>query len=100
VLKGFGIMKFFDGVYGADHTRGIDTKTQVLSILFKDTEIQKPSAILIGDTVYDAEGAKNSGIDAGIVLYGFGRKEDFAGFDIKFFCETPADVVKKITGAR
>lgn len=97
ILELMGIARYFDGIYG---NNGIDRmhKAEVLEALFSECGIAKEESILIGDTVFDVEGAKLCGIATGIVNYGFGRKEDFGEYlsDISFFADTARELPELI----
>lgn len=89
ILMNFSLMQYLDGgVYGADSSKGIYTKTDVLNQLFNQTKANKSDSILIGDTLYDVEGAEDVGIKVGVVLYGFSPKEKFSGKKVEFFVDT------------
>ena len=77
ILKQFGIEELFDVVAGADPERHIDTKEEVLYDLFgRISDIKKEDMLLVGDSIFDAEGAKNTGIKCLAVEYGFGDADD------------------------
>jgi phosphoglycolate phosphatase len=80
ILKRFDIFDYFDYIGAAtlDHKR--DKKSEVLEYLIKEiglSENQRQELLLVGDTVYDFEGAKFSGVDFLGVLYGYGKEADF-----------------------
>lgn len=91
-----GIRRFFTAVYGSRDEIGRISKTQVLNELCKDYSINKENAVLIGDTHFDAEGAKEAGINVAIVKYGFGDMQKLKEFDVKFYAESPRQVVEYI----
>jgi len=77
VLEKFGLLEYFDEVVGSTPDGGIDTKLEVLNEVFRRLEIKsKEEAVLLGDTHFDADGAKEAGIDCIGVNYGFGTKEE------------------------
>lgn len=68
ILEKFDLTSELDEVVGASADGKIDTKIQVLQEAFRRMEAQCPdfskeNAVLIGDTHYDADGAKEGGID-------------------------------------
>lgn len=95
ILKNFGIFDLFDGVYGVNTAEGLFTKTDVLKRLFEETAADKSQSILIGDTIYDADGAKDVGIKVGIVLYGFGTRQSLEGRKVEFFVDTVEELFDK-----
>lgn len=90
IARGFGIADFFDGIYGTDDARGIISKTDVLSTLLSDHGFSKEDCVMIGDTVYDVNGALDVGIDFGPVFYGFGKRDFLQAQKAAFFAETVA----------
>lgn len=79
LLEKFGILEYFDNVYGADFSAGRVEKTDVLRYALADSRENPGEALLIGDTVYDVEGALAVGIDCLAVTYGFGAERDLTG---------------------
>lgn len=76
VLGHFGLLKFFDVVVGIDQQESL-TKADTIDIALDTVkETNKENVVLVGDSVYDAEGAKEANVDFIGVLYGFGLKEE------------------------
>jgi phosphoglycolate phosphatase len=96
VLNNFGILGYFDGVYGVDPPRNIYTKLDVLNQLFSTHDIDKERCVLVGDTIYDVNGARHAGIKIGIVLYSFSKKKDFEGMEIDFFVQSVEEIYPSI----
>lgn len=81
ILKKFEIDGLFDEIVGATPDGRIDTKTEVLNEAFnrirkRNAYFMKEDVVLIGDTHYDADGAKEADIDCIGVSYGFGTREE------------------------
>ena len=97
ILEKFGMSGIFDvlGAATLDGTR--NTKTDVLKYVlneFKNPD--KSKVVLIGDTKFDAEGAKNVGIDCIGVLYGFGTKESLLEAGVKDIAPTVEEIYNHI----
>ena len=77
ILQEKQIIDSFDGVFGASLDGRIDTKQDVL---FEAIRVlgnpDRGSIVLIGDTKYDADGARDAGIACIGVTYGFGTREE------------------------
>ena len=89
ILKHFGLTSYFDEVVGSTLDGSISTKQQVLEELERRMAswgIGKDEMCLIGDTKYDAAGAKAFGIRCIGVSYGFGTREEMlaAGAEVVF----------------
>lgn len=80
LLDHFELSKLFDDVAGSTPDGKIDTKTQVLSELFKRHIEDDPdfpgSSILIGDTRFDIQGANDAGISSLGVSFGYGSVQE------------------------
>lgn len=81
VLRKVGLEDKMDLIVGASLDGRIDTKIQVLNEAFRRLEERDPSfarekVVLIGDTRYDAIGAREAGIDCIGITYGFGTREE------------------------
>lgn len=77
ILGKFDLVRKMDEIVGASLDGRIDTKEQVLKEAFHRLDVHEPGKIvLIGDTKYDAIGAKSVGIDCIGITYGFGTREE------------------------
>ncbi len=47
---------------------------------------------MVGDTVYDIQGAKDAGIDSVAALYGYGERKEIE--TANYFIEKPLDLLK------
>ncbi|MCD8120581.1 MAG: HAD hydrolase-like protein [Lachnospiraceae bacterium] len=73
ILEDFGIADSFDAIVGATLDGSIETKEDVLNELLRQWgDLEKDDIILIGDTIYDVEGANQAGIRCMAVSFGFG----------------------------
>lgn len=91
IIEHFGLTPYFDEIVGATLDGSIGTKEEVLEELGRrmaHMQIAKDEMCLIGDTKYDAAGAKLFGIRCIGVSYGFGTREDMlaAGAEVVFDC--------------
>lgn len=79
ILEHFSLTPYFDEVVGSTLDGRISTKEEVLEELGRrmaDCQISRDEMCLIGDTKYDAAGAKAFGIRCIGVSYGFGTREE------------------------
>ena len=74
VLSHKGLAAFFDTVSGAPKQGG--TKADVIRQAFARLGIGKDGAVLIGDRKFDAQGARETGIDCIGVRYGYGSADE------------------------
>ena len=77
ILELFDISIYFDFIGGAATDKTRDKKSEVLEYGLQSIGARDRSrVILVGDRIYDAEGAKICGIDSLGVLYGHGSEEE------------------------
>lgn len=78
ILAHFGLDVCFDEIAGSTLDGSVSTKEEVLAELFcrLGDGIPRGQMCLIGDTKYDAAGAKAAGIRCIGVSYGFGTREE------------------------
>lgn len=75
IMHHFNLSHYFDGICGATFDKSRDSKEAVIKYLI---EKYKPTGemIMVGDTVFDVEGAAKLNIDTIGVSWGFGKPED------------------------
>ncbi len=74
MLKDAGLAKYFDIIHGWDGTEKYTKAYTVTKVLFEQKCLAK-DAVLVGDSVYDKNGAEIAGVDFLGVTYGFGIKK-------------------------
>ena len=95
ILKMFDIAKYFDFIGGAATDKTRDKKAEVLEYSLNSIGItDRSGVILVGDRMYDAEGAGECGIDSMGVLYGHGSREEILSSGFTLIAETTADISK------
>ncbi len=97
ILFEHGIYDFFDVISGATLDGRIDTKEQVLLDLLEKSDIDKGSAVMVGDRYHDIEGAHALGLPVIAVLYGFGSREEFNEYGAEYIAEDTEQIFKIIT---
>lgn len=73
MLKFFEIDHLFDTVFGKDR-ESKRTKSEIIGLCLKKLDVAPNEAVMIGDTLGDEQGAKESNVDFIAVTYGFGFK--------------------------
>ncbi len=83
VLRHFELLPYFDEVRGADN-EGRFSKHDIINQCLAALGAKDPrAAVMIGDTKYDAEGARRAGVDFIRASYGYGFRspEDLHGLE-------------------
>lgn len=88
ILDHFDVLPLFDDVVGATEDGSIGTKEEVLhEVMRRWTDIPKENMCLIGDTIFDVEGANLAGISSIGVSFGFGDAEEMMRAGAKGICD-------------
>ena len=93
VLEKFGIAKYFDFIAGAtidEKTRS--NKVEIMQYAFDSCGVLPKDVIMVGDRLFDIEGAKHFGMECIAVLYGYGSREEFEQYGAEYIVSTPSDV--------
>ena len=82
ILEYAGILKCFDTIAGAELDGKRSEKPDLIRYALKslgiyNKEMNMHNIVMVGDRIYDYNGAKEIGIDFIGVLYGFGSKAEF-----------------------
>lgn len=97
ILEKFELTGYFDAIVGASLDGRIDSKQEVLEEAFRRMSLKNRSrVILIGDTKYDAQGAKTAGISCVGVTYGFGTRKELQEYDPEAVFDTIEEVQRYI----
>ena len=97
ILEKQGILDLFDYVAGATFDESRNNKEQVLTYLFEQVEIDKKSAVMIGDRYHDIDGAHYVKIPCIAVLYGFGNEAEFIKHRAEYIAADTDEILKIIT---
>lgn len=86
----------FDLIAGAADGRTAG-KAEVIAYIIDELKLEPSNALMIGDRLYDVEGAAAFGIPTLGVLWGFGTREELTGAGALACVETPRELVDLVT---
>ncbi len=95
ILERFGLAKYFDYIAGAvmdNHTK--ETKAEIITKVAEATGADISRAVMIGDRHHDMEGAREHGIDAIGVLWGYGSEEELKKTGATYIAKEPNDILR------
>ena len=99
ILKLFKLDGYFDFAEGASFDSSREKKCDVLDYALSKVGIEgeeaKGGVVLVGDTVFDIEGARICGVDSIGVTYGYGKEADLISEGATYIASS-ADEVKRI----
>ena len=95
VLRLFDLAKYFDFISTATIDKKRDKKCEVLKYALESIgSPDKDKCILVGDRVFDADGARLVGIDSLGVLFGHGSRAEIEGGGFNYIAESVAGILK------
>jgi phosphoglycolate phosphatase len=92
VLDYFKISPYLKGVFAPDESEHTGRKCLLINEALRVCKVPANRTVMIGDTHFDAAGAKESGTDFIGVLYGFGTQEEMEAEGGKVFAEDFAEL--------
>lgn len=99
ILELFDIRQYFDFVGGASSHKTRERKSEVIDYVLAEigvTDADRSRCILIGDRVYDAVGAKETGIDSVGVMWGHGTEEELRESGFTYLADSTEAVLEII----
>lgn len=93
IMSLFELDKYFDFLGGAAGDNR-DHKWEVLEYSMRSVGADPTRTVLVGDRMYDAEGAAKCGVDSIGVLWGHGTREELEGAGFTHIVSTPEELVK------
>ncbi len=93
IIEEFGYSRFFDYVGGAECDGKNESKKDVIVDCIKNLNVSNLNeVVMIGDRLYDIDGAKEMGLKSIGVLWGFGSREELESHGADYVFETPKEV--------
>lgn len=94
IIDHFGLAPYFDFVAGSDNENfgARNTKAKVLAYGIQQMGVTKEDAVLVGDRMYDINGAKEVGVPVIAVEYGYGSMAEFLEHGADYIVKTPQEV--------
>lgn len=93
ILEHFGIAKYFDVIGGDQRLIGRDTKAKVMEYVLETLQAKKDDVIMVGDRLFDIEGAHTLGVPCIAVEYGYGDRAEFEQYGADYIVATTEEVV-------
>jgi phosphoglycolate phosphatase len=96
IIEHFGLDQYFNVVFGSNLDGSLSDKTELLEHVLGTQGIAPQNAVMIGDRRFDMIGAKNHGIRALGVLWGYGSKEELENAGADAICSHPTEIFDHI----
>lgn len=99
IVKGLGIERFFDFVGGAEADGTRDAKSEVIEYVLEGLGgADRRRTLMVGDRLYDMDGAKLTRLDACGALWGYGSREELLAHGADMLAETPEELTRIVLG--
>jgi phosphoglycolate phosphatase len=89
IIDHFKLKVYFERVFGSELDGRRSDKSDLLGYALQTAGIDPLKAMMIGDRSHDMIGARNNGMTAVGVLYGYGSKEELVEAGAHHVCPTP-----------
>lgn len=86
IVDHFGLTRFFKDVIGSSPDGRVATKTEMIGGLMARAGLSAAETVMIGDRKHDIIGARDNGIGAVGVLWGYGDAEELRGAGAHALC--------------
>jgi phosphoglycolate phosphatase len=93
IIDHFKLRAYFERVFGSELDGTRADKTELLDYALKAAHVDPAHAIMIGDRSHDMIGARNNGMTALGVLYGYGSLEELLGAGAHHLAATPRELL-------
>ena len=89
IIDHFKLRVYFERVFGSELDGTRADKTDLLGHALRSAGVDPATAMMIGDRSHDMVGARNNGMTALGVLYGYGSEAELLGAGAHHVCATP-----------
>ena len=94
IVEHFGLSDSIISVIGPDKSEKSPKKKALIERAISENDISdKAAVVMIGDRMYDIEGANEAGVDSIGVLYGYGSREELEEAGATYIAPTPHDIL-------
>ncbi len=94
IIDHFKLRGYFERVFGSELDGTRADKTDLLGYALKTTGVDPTQAMMIGDRKFDMIGARNNGMTAVGVLYGYGTKDELLAGGAQHVCAAPQGIAR------
>lgn len=97
ILKEQGLISYFDLVSGMDENDTL-TKVDLIRCCMRTAKVSRKETILVGDSMFDAASAQETGVAFLAVTYGFGfqDRQEWEAENVHLVAQTAQDIVRQI----
>lgn len=101
IIDILGVTKYFDAICGSTFDGSRKDKKDLIPYAVQslggNIELDRESTVMLGDTYFDARGARLCGVDFVGVKYGYGAIEAMKNEGAEVFADAPEDILSLIS---
>lgn len=98
ILEKLGIEKYFSFISAPEIGHVNPTKEELINAAVSALGADKAKTVMVGDRLFDIEGAKLSGIKSIGAVYGFGGEEEMKKYGADMLAYSPSEITELILG--
>ena len=92
ILDHFKLHSFFEQVYGSEYDGTHSDKVQLIAHLVAVEEINASQSLMVGDRMHDIRAARQNGMAAAGVTYGYGTQEELIAAEPDYMIHSLAEL--------
>lgn len=96
ICENLDIKKYFSFMGGTAFDNTHETKAQVIKNAMREIGADKDSTLMVGDRMFDIDGAHEAGVPCCAVMYGFGSREEFQEHNAEYIVVHPTEILDLI----
>ena len=99
IVSHFDLLPFFNGITGSAADGSVSSKTEMVAGVLSNEGLDAARTVMIGDRKHDIIGARENGIAAVGVLWGYGSAEELTAAGAHVLSAAPKDLTDAIAAA-
>ena len=96
ILEKFGAEKYFSFISAPEIGHVNPTKQQLIESAIQSLDAEKSKTVMVGDRLFDIEGAKQAGVASIGAVYGFGGEEEMKEYGADMLAFNAAQITELI----
>ncbi len=98
ILEHFGLSTYFKQIAGIEIGGAVQEKKDVIKRVLTENKLPLQACVMVGDRLFDIEGALACGIDSVGVLYGYGQREELQRAGVTQMVESVQSLGERLLG--
>jgi phosphoglycolate phosphatase len=94
IIENFKLSSFFDCVYGSELDGSRSRKSDLINYILDTEQLSPADVVMVGDRLHDMIGAKDNGVSAIGVTYGYGTEEELKNHGADWIAHSPDQILK------